>query len=79
MGLAPKRKDTKVYCKAHMFSIYDQCIDECLELNYTKMVELTCDEVDKMEWLDDKEHWIWDLPFEVEDNVARSVIRMNGK
>lgn len=47
--------------------LYVDYWDACGELNSTSLAEDTAFAVGHPEWLDDPDHWVWDLAVEAED------------
>lgn len=66
--LAPARV-TKARVRRYMAAVVDEC-REGGEVNLTLLAEAAADEFDRDKWLDDPDHWVWDLAIEVKDAVA---------
>jgi hypothetical protein len=56
-----------------------QCLDmdyetftDCDEVNCTMLAEETAKYLDHDEWLDDPDHWIWDIAVDVADEYKSS-------
>lgn len=48
---------------------------ECGEINLTKLAEDTAFEMNQDQWLDDPEHWIWDIAFDVAEEFEQKYMK----
>ncbi len=62
---------TKNQCREWFSANWPNFLDDCGEgLTPTQMVEAFSEEHPGTEnWLDDPDHWIWDMPIELEETI----------
>jgi hypothetical protein len=62
---------TKNQCREWFSANWPNFLDDCGEgLSHTQMVEAFSEEYPGTEkWLDDPDHWIWDMPIELEETI----------
>jgi hypothetical protein len=62
---------SKAAAKRHMRQIGPESIDPMTgESSATYLAEQTAEAFDKHEWLDDPDHWIWDMAVDVSDEFG---------
>lgn len=57
---------TKLAVLRWMKSVAAEHVDECGEMDCTTLAENAADEFHADFWLDDRNHWVWDLAVGVE-------------
>jgi hypothetical protein len=64
---------SKHQCKVWMAQQVSQgfAIDDCCEIDYTKLAESCATAIGVSTWLDDSDHWIWDIAITIGDKYLQ--------
>lgn len=69
------QSDFRTRAENHMVQCLDmdyETFTDCDEVNCTMLAEETAKYLDHDEWLDDPDHWIWDIAVDVADEYKSS-------
>lgn len=55
MRLTKEQREVRIW----MFANVEDFVDECNEVNRTRLAEAAAEQFDSHHWLDDDAHWIW--------------------